>query len=234
MRKILFDTEREEARAATEQQLRQHQQRMMMGMVPLNAAGTALPAMPMAPAAMHPGMMAYAPPGAMTPMMFVNPAMFMQPPQQPQQQLGAKTNNAAVGAAIVQPTMQPMMMMDQFQQAAMFQFMANPMLINPFMQFQPPVQQIPQSNVATQSGNGNGPNGLSNAVSQTEDPIDNDGTIELRNAKESQTLQQEAERDLCGSETNSISDQTVVNNNTSATEDVPAVDSFAEGHIAAI
>lgn len=232
MRKILFDTEREEARAATEQQLRQHQQqqRMMMGMLPPNAAGTVLPAMSMPAAAMHPGMMAYAP-GAMAPMMFINPAMFMHPPQQQQLQPAAKTN-AAGAATVVQPTMQPMMMMDQYQQAAMFQFMANPMLMNPFMQFQPPAQQSPPANVSTPPASGNVSNGLSVAITQAENPAAHGGATELGNA-ESQSLQ-EAKRDLCGSDTNSVSDQTVLNN-APATEDVvQAVDSYGEEHIAAI
>jgi hypothetical protein len=227
MRKILFDTEREEARAVTEQQLRHHQQRMMMGAVPPNVVGTVLPTMAsIGAAAVHPGMMAYAP-GAMAPMMFVNPAMFMQPPQHLQHS-GAKTNSA--GATAVQSTMQPMMMMDQYQQAAMFQFMANPVMMNPFMQFQSPALQSPQSMSAMQLANGSASNSLAAATSQAENP-DNGGTNETSNA-ESQSLQ-EAKRDFSGSETNSVSDQAALNN-TSIVEDSQATDSYGEEHITAI
>lgn len=132
MRKILFDTEREEARVATESQMRQQQQQRMMGAgmaSPQNGAGV-LPAMAsgIPPMAMHPGMM-YAPG-----MMMMNPALFMSAQQQQQGAKAASPGNAAA----LQPNMTPMMM-DPYQQAAMFQtaFMANPaMMMNPMMQLQ--------------------------------------------------------------------------------------------------
>lgn len=144
MRKILFDTEQEEARVATETQIRQQQERIMSGMgSPQNGTGV-MPTMPTGfpPFAMHHGMM-YAP-GTMAPMMMMNPAMFMQAQQQPQQGATAASSG---NTATLQPTMQPVMI-DPYQQAAMFQsaFMANPaMMMSPMMQFQQAASQpVPQ------------------------------------------------------------------------------------------
>jgi hypothetical protein len=210
MRKILFDTEREEARAATEQQLRQ---RTMMGMFPPNVPGTLMPMASIAPGTVHPGMMAYAP-GPMAPMMFVNPAMFMQPTQQQAQ--GSKSNPSGAPNA-VQPAMQPMMMMDQYQQAAMFQFMANPMMMNPFMQFQHPDQLSPQLTSAPQQAN---PSiGLGVPLSQL-DNRDSGETAEINNA-ESQCMQEDKRNSSCSSDSNSFPDQAVVPNSSNAEDSEP-------------
>lgn len=90
MRKLLFDTEREEARAAAEEHMRQ--QRIMMGLPPDAPVGTMPPGFPMMP----PGMQM--PPGA-NPMF--NPAIFMAAAAN-----GMKPPGGAPGAPGIDPYQQ--------------------------------------------------------------------------------------------------------------------------------